>query len=281
MSNYQFTPMEDEGKEAWKSLRSQLFELKGFTQAMFQSVFHLLRKNLVMIFILPIILGGITFLWYRLSEPTYRASMTVSYVHLEKKIYADMIVKLNQSIKSDGIQGMPGFNSLFHEVNASLLDVLAINLKGEDLTSDLSVEHIPFDLVVEVNNLDGLDELEQALVQYLDSPVFVQERLAFNLKNAKSQIAFYTLQIKSMQNRLDEIDTVNNPEILEVLINQMNEARDKLAESEGQLMFNNNIEVLHGFQAASAQAIDHSKSRAKMAAILGLLLAFGIGVFRK
>ena len=184
-------------------------------------------------------------------------------------------------IQSDGIQGMHGFNSLSDAVNASLFQVLAVNLKGEELTSDLSAEHIPFDLQVEVNNLDGLDELEQALVQYLDSPVFVQERLVYNLKNAKSQIAYHSEQIESMQIRLNEIDAANNPEFLEVLVNQMNDARDKLAEAEGQLMFNNNIEVLHGFQAASAQAIDHSKSRAKMAAILGLLLALGIGVFKK
>lgn len=272
--------MEDEGKEAWKSLRSQLFELKGFTQAMLGSMLRLIRQNLLIIILLPLLSGGATYMWYNLASPTYSASMTVSYVHLEKKIYADMIVKLNQSILSDGIKGMSGFEALDDEVIESLIEVRAINLKGEELTTDLSDEHIPFDLVVEVRSLAGINELETALQDYLDSPNFVQERLSFNQKKAKDQVEYYSTQVKSLQSKLNVIDVANSPDALELLVDQMNEARAGLSEAEGQLTFNSNIEILHGFQAASAQKNEPGKKRAELAALVGLLLALAIGSFR-
>lgn len=280
MSNSEFTTNEDEGKEAWNSLSAQLFELKGFLRSMLLSFLSFFKRNFLLLFGVPILFFGATFGWYSFQDPTFEASMTVSYVHLEKKIYADMIVKLNQSIQSEMIQKMPGFSSLSNEANASLEKVDAINLRGEALTSDLSVDRVPFDLLVEVNNLEYLSSIEQALVEYLDSPVFVQERLAFNTANAKKQARYYTEQISSLQKRLDEIDTASDSDDFELLMDRIVDANIKLAEAEGQLKFNSNIEVLHGFQAGSAKKIDQGKDRAKMAAVAGLLFALMIGFFR-
>ena len=272
--------MEDEGKKAWTSLTNQLFELKGFTMAFISSLFRFFLKNIVFILVLPALFGGATYLWYGQAEPTYQASMTVSYVHLEKKIYGDMVVKLNQSIKSGGILGMPGFESMPQDFSSALLKVEAINLKGEELTSDLSSDHIPFDLVVTVSDLEALKDIEKALVVYLDSPHFVQERLTYNMKNAKDQMSYYCAQVASMQSKLDEIDAANNSEVLEALVNQMNDAKAKMTEAERQLTFNSNIEVLHGLQASSAQQNEPGNKRSKMATLLGLLIALSVGVFR-
>lgn len=280
MSNSDFTTNEDEGKEAWNSLSAQLFELKGFMRSMLRSFLRFVKRNIVLLIGMPILFFGATFGWYSFQVPTFEASMTVSYVHLEKKIYADMIVKLNQSIQSDMIEKMPGFSNLSNEANRSIENVKAINLKGETLTSDLSVDRVPFDLLVEVNNLEYLSSIEQALVEYLDSPVFVQERLAFNTANAKKQARYYTEQISSLQKRLDDIDTSSDSDEFELLMDRIVDANIKLAEADGQLQFNSNIEVLHGFQAGSAKKTDQGKDRAKMAAVAGLLFALMIGFFR-
>ena len=280
MSNSDFTPNEDEGKEAWESLKSQLFELKGFFVAMTKSVLVFLMKNILLLIALPIIFGGATCFWYSSVTESYQASMTVSYVHLEKKIYADMIIKVNQSIESGMVDKMPGFGDLQEEALASVRSIKAFNLKGEDLTMDLSVERVPFDLIVEVNDLTFLADLEGALVDYLDSPKFVQDRLTFNRASASRQVDFYKKQVETFQKLIDANAGEEETEDLKSVVEQWNQANLKLSDAQGQLAFNSNIEVLHGLLAGSAQQSKLGTKRAKMALAFGLVLAIIISLFR-
>ena len=91
--------MEDEGKEAWKSLRSQLFELKGFTQAMLGSMLRLIRQNLLIIILLPLLSGGATYMWYNLASAQGNEDAKKLKLKLSKKMTKEQIAEAERLSK--------------------------------------------------------------------------------------------------------------------------------------------------------------------------------------
>ena len=94
------------GIGVWESLASQMAEAGGFFGGMFRSFKTFVNKYFWSLLILgligALIAGGS---WW--MKPRYfQAEMTVSYVHYEKKIYADMLEKLNMLIQAGDVEAL-------------------------------------------------------------------------------------------------------------------------------------------------------------------------------
>lgn len=253
MDKEQIDHSRETGEKVWESLRMQMAEGRGFLHAMFVSFRRFVRKN-VLYFLLFGILGSAvaTAIWFARPK-VYTAEMTVSYVHYEKKIYADMLKKLDLLISSGSFSTLAEMLGMEENEVKEMKSVRGYNIRREDLTGDLSTEKIPFYIVVEVSDLEILTRLESALVNYLNGTDYIRDRLDFMRKQSEAELAFLeqrlavadslsrTLTIRG--DILPDEKTITRMELLEETM----AIYDRLKQVRGSLAFNLNVEILDGF----------------------------------
>lgn len=276
MDNNSIKKSKEEGKRTWKALENQWAEAVGFFSAMFQSFVSGFKKQFLGFLLFAVIFGivGGVFSWFK--KDIYHSQMTVSYAQLEKKIYGDMLFKLNQLVQNEQYNELSVLLDLPVEQSQDIKSIKGINIHNQELTTDLSVEKVPFYIVVEVYNRDVLDDLENSIVDYLSHSAFVKERLELNARNYKKEIEHLTNQLAYMDSLkvllmsdcadLDG-DVVEN-------LNKLNEYQNvifgKIRDYNAALQFNKNIEIMDAF-------IAQHQSKSKLV-IFYVLMGMAIGV---
>lgn len=276
MDNNSIKKSKEEGQRTWKALENQWAEAVGFFSAMFQSFVSGFKKQFLGLLLFAVIFGivGGVFAWFK--KDIYHSQMTVSYAQLEKKIYGDMLFKLNQLVQNEQYNELSVLLDLPVEQSQDIKSIKGINIHNQELTTDLSVEKVPFYIVVEVYNRDVLDDLENSIVDYLSQSAFVKERLELNARNYKKEIEHLTNQLAYMDSLkvllmsdcadLDG-DVVEN-------LNKLNESQNvifgKIRDYNAALQFNKNIEIMDAF-------IAQHQSKSKLV-IFYVLMGMAIGV---
>lgn len=276
MDNNSIKKSKEEGQRTWKALENQWAEAVGFFSAMFQSFVSGFKKQFLGFLLFAVIFGivGGVFAWFK--KDIYHSQMTVSYAQLEKKIYGDMLFKLNQLVQNEQYNELSVLLDLPVEQSQDIKSIKGINIHNQELTTDLSVEKVPFYIVVEVYNRDVLDDLENSIVDYLSQSAFVKERLELNARNYKKEIEHLTNQLAYMDSLkvllmsdcadLDG-DVVEN-------LNKLNESQNvifgKIRDYNAALQFNKNIEIMDAF-------IAQHQSKSKLV-IFYVLMGMAIGV---
>jgi len=286
MENNSYSDSKENGKKVWKTLQNQWGEVLGFFGSMINSIVCYFKKNFVAALILAILFGAIGFAISYLQKPSYHAEMTVSYAHLEKKIYADMLYKLDQLIQNKQYVELADVLDLSLEEAKNLKNIDSKNIHYQPLIKDISTEKVPFYIIVDVYDNSILDTLEKKLIAFLSSSEFVQERLKLNASNFEKEAAYLKSQIdfaeKLKAQTLQIIDL--DPEMLEKLeqINNQQYANFKqLRDIESAMQFNQNIELLDGFVAHSPSPINRHIKYMLLGIIAGILLRMIWPVFKK
>lgn len=247
----------DTGKNVWESFEAQMAEGNGFLGAMFRS-FKLFVRRHIWTFLIFGILGALIAGGFSYMKPkNYEAEMTVSYVHYEKKIYADMLLKLNKLLESGNYATLAEVLDMTEDQVVGIISIGSLNLKREALVDDLSTEKLPFYILVSVNDPEILPALESGLVNYLDNTDFIQDRLEYMRKKATEELVF-------LERRLAVADSLSKMYIIrkegindEKAITRMELLEEsrviyaRMQEVQGLLTFNLNIEVLDGFVVAN------------------------------
>jgi hypothetical protein len=218
--------------------------------------------------------GGI---WY-VKPSHYEAEMTVSYVHYEKKIYADMLQKLNNLLASGNYSVLAEVLEMPEEQVKEILSVGSLNIKREPLIDDLSTEKLPFYIVVQVMDPAILPDLEMGLVKYLDHTDYIQERLNFMRQKATDELVFLKRRL-AIADSLSKMYILRNEGIKDdkvttrmELLEESRAIYSRMQEVQGLLTFNVNVEVLDGFVVAnktSGKGLMHFL-------LFGLFLGLGI-----
>ena len=255
MNSDQLDKSRKSGEKVWAAIQSQVAEGGGFIAAMFQSFKNFVKKYFLS-FLLYGILGGLVAggIWF-VKPKIYEAEMTVSYVHYEKKIYADMLDKIDMLVESKNFTLLSQLLDLPEETVGKIRGIKGYNIRKEDLINDLSTEKIPFYILVRVTDIAILDALQPALVQYLDGTDFIQDRLSYMKIKSENELVF-------LEHRLVMVDSLGRFLILQEdkMLSEKTVSRMELLEEtmaiyskiqsvKGSLAFNLNIEVLDGFIA--------------------------------
>ncbi len=278
MENQSFSESKEEGKRTWKALQNQWGEALGFFGAMFSSLIQYIKKQALGMIIFAIIFGAIAGSYAWVKKEVYHGEMTVSYAQLEKKIYGDMLFKLNQLLDSKQYESLSVLLNMSIEQVKQIHSIDSRNIHREPLINDISVEKVPFYILVDVYDPDVLPELQDALVKYISVSDFVNERLLLNERNYKNEIVHMKSQMIYMDslkmlllrdcNNIDADAVVN----LEQLNKDQNEIFGRIRDLEAALQFNKNIEVMDGF---IAQEIPFTKTLIKyilFGAIIGIVV---------
>ncbi len=248
------------GRKVWEALLSQMEEGRGFLAGMFSSFRDFLKKYFVSFLLFGIIFGALASGAFFIKPKSYMAEMTVSYVHYEKKIYADMLEKLNDLIEADQMKGLSRLLDMPPEEVSKIQSVSALNIRREPLLEDLSTEKIPFYISAKVEDPNILPDLQNALVNYLNGTEFILERQKYMLEKSKAELAFLEQRmaiVDSLSNMLiikeeglKENDAITRMDLLEETLTLYN----RMQEVKGNIAFNKNIEVLDGFIPTGRQS---------------------------
>ncbi len=281
MDKQTFSESKEEGKKVWYSLEYQFAEAIGFFGAMISSVLKTIKKNAFGIIVFAIIFGAIGGALSFIKKPIYHSRMTVSYAQLEKKIYGDMLYKLNQLIESNQYDEFADLLNLEADQVHEIHMINSMNIHNQPLINDISVEKVPFYIIAEVYNPSILNDLQDALVNYLSDSEFVRGRLMLNERNYKNEIRHMRSQLVYMDSlkvlllrdcsNLDADAVVN----LEKLNKNQNEIFGRIRDLEAALQFNRNIEVMDGF---IAQKVPFSKLLLNYI-LIGMMIGIIIRIF--
>jgi hypothetical protein len=249
----EYRDAKQEGKKVWAALHSQMGEGAGFFSAMFASFRQFMRRQAAGLLFFGIVFATLGGLYAFLQKRTIRAEMTVSYAQLEKKIYADMLVKLDQLRGSGQYQALASVLGLKEEQVRQIHSIDSRNIHYEPLVKDVSTTKVPFYIVVEVYDAAVLPDLQQALVKYINEPPFVKARLKLTEQNYLDEIALVRQQLNYMDSlksyllanlRNSDAGAVAN---LNNLNKSQNDLFTRIRDLRGALQFNQNIEVMDGF----------------------------------
>lgn len=268
------------GTKVWESFLSQLAEAGGFFGGMFNSLKRFIKRYFWSLIVLGLIvsIAGAGLWW---MQPTYyKAEMTVSYVHYEKKIYADMLAKLDHLLQAQETELLADLLGLSPDQIDNINYIRSFNIRKEPLIDDLGTEKVPFYIEIGIRQADHLLAYQEALVNYLNNTDFIQSRLDFMEKKSAEELIF-------LERRLAVADSLSQLYIIrdegmndEKTISRMELLEESLAiyskmqEVRGLQAFNLNIEVLDGFIALE------NKSRSSLLTYLfyGFLLGLALRV---
>ena len=277
----------ENGRKVWESLVNQLIEATGFFNAMLLSIKKGIRKHILWMLIFGMFTSLPFGAYYFFKPKVYQAQMTVSYNHLEKKIYADIIDKLDAVVQSKNYKDLAKIFPMPEGELQNLLSISSYNIRKEPLNSDLSTERVPFYIVVKTKEIGILSHLQKAIVQYLDSSDFLQTRRTFFIQQNQEELDFLNerLAIMDSLSRLiiikDNSITEENAQKEVDFNEEIMKIREKIKAAESALQFNSNIEVLDGFVLNSKPIGKSLSYYLVFGFILGLGLRLLVLVFRE
>jgi len=244
----------------WASMSAQMAEAGGFFAGMFHSFKTFVKRYLWSLIIFGLIGAGVGSSLHWMKPQYYQAEMTVSYVHYEKKIYADMLEKLNRLIQSGNTDILSGLLELDESDVRQVHYIKSYNIKNEALITDLSTEKLPFYISVGVEEAEILPSLEEAIVNYLDNTEYIQSRLDYMMKKSEEELEFlkHKLAVADSLSKMYIIrdEGINDEKAItrKELLDETLTIYTRIQEVRGLQNFNLNIEVLDGFIALPSKA---------------------------
>ncbi len=178
----------------------------GLYYALIKSLHTVLMniKQHMLLFIICIILGITPFMYkYYGSTGGYKASFTVVYDELTRKIYGDRLVKINVLVgrKQYGIVSQY-LNTDINTVR-SLTKVEGKNILGEDLSKDLNTDHIPFMVNFITKDSSTVPALQAGILHFLEyGNNFVADRQKIKVEQIDKEIQY----IDGILDRVDSIE---------------------------------------------------------------------------
>jgi hypothetical protein len=253
IKNYQDS--KEEGKKVWAALNSQVGEGVGFFSAFFMSIVSFLKKHLLFLLIFGVAGGALGCIYAATKKRIVKAEMTVSYAQLEKKIYADMLFKVEELLTSKQYAVLSKLLGLPEEQVKKIRKIDSKNINNEPLVKDISTQKVPFYIVVEVYDESILPDLQNALVKYINEPPFVKSRLKLNEQNYQNELTLLHKQLEYMDSlKVILLRNLKDPDEGAVAIaslNNLNKGQNeifaRIRDLQGALQFNQNIEVMDGF----------------------------------
>lgn len=182
---------------------------------------HFLLSNIksnIYTFILCMCIGVSPFIINSFSNSkNYKASFTVAYDELFRKIYGDRLGKINSLVQRNEYEKVAYNLRTNIDIVKCLKSVEGKNIIGDDLNKDLNTDNVPFIVNMVVNDSSKITILQDAIVQFLETGNdFLQDRKKVRLKENTEELAFINEQMKI-------IDSLNKHGVTKVFEVQQND----------------------------------------------------------
>lgn len=157
-----------------------------------------IRRNALVFFICITVVPAVFIFLNMKKSNTYRASFTVMYEELVRKVYGDRLTKLNQLIEENNSKAQ-SLLGLSKKHMSSLKQVEATNILGEPLAEDLNVDRIPFIVNIYLNDTSYVKEIQDGILNYLENAnTYLISKRKLKIKEIDDEIGFIDRQLRMM-----------------------------------------------------------------------------------
>ncbi len=167
-----------------------------------------IRRNMaLLVSCLVIFIGILVYINYKKSS-VYKASFTVTYEDLTRKVYGDRLSKLNSLLENNRAKAGALLNTSDGALK-SLRKIEGKNILGEKLSEDLNTDRIPFVVSMYITDTAYVDELQSNILQFLESGnEYLSEKRQMKMNEYEQELKFINKQLSMM----DSLKTVYNNE---------------------------------------------------------------------
>lgn len=160
---------------------------------------HSIKKH-SLLFIFSLLLGLSPFIFlYVISEKRYKATFTVVYDELVRKIYGDRLLKLNLLIKQHQYSKISDLLKVSKQDASSLVDLEGKNILGEELSKDMNADKIPFTIKLIVTDSAVIPRLQNGIVEFLDEGnEYLSTRKNLKISEINDELQFINNQLELM-----------------------------------------------------------------------------------
>ena len=265
---------------------AQINVIRQLLRAAIGGVWQLIRRNIVLVLVLSVGLGGMLGYMQYISKPVYATGMTVAFKLLNKKMYADMLGKLNALAREKNFELLGASLGISVEQAETIGSIQTFNMRGDDLALDLANDSEPITIAVETTDSELLPVLRDGIIRYLNASPFVQEQIALQNTTLDAKLEHFGVQrawidsVKAVYTRSLEGNSDAPSLSLSELLARSNEVFSSIEELETAKMLNRNIIVMHDFSPTLKDPTSSPVKKGIVGAVIGLVLALGIGFVR-
>lgn len=158
-----------------------------------------LKKNIVL-FILCLAVGIVPLFIKNMKDGNaYRASFTVMFEELTRKIYGDRLSKLNALVQRDEQAKVAMLLDVDKKMAMSIKSIEAKNILGEDLDKDLNTDRIPFIVEFVTKDSSQVLPLQKAIVKFLETGnEYMADRTRIKNLERNEELEFINNQLRVM-----------------------------------------------------------------------------------
>lgn len=154
-------------------------------------------KSRIVLFIFCIALCSFPLVYSSIVNSNYyKASFTIAYDELFRKIYGDRLGKLNSLVQRGDYRKIAATLRTNIENVKSLQSIEGKNILGDNLSKDLNTDNVPFIVTITVKDSATIIPLQDAIVEFLEiGNDFLQERKKVRLKENREELDFINIQM--------------------------------------------------------------------------------------
>lgn len=171
-----------------------------------------LRKNIVL-FILCLAVGIVPLLLKNIKDGgAYKASFTIMFEELTRKIYGDRLSKLNALVQRDEMGKVATLLDIDKKTAQSIKSIEAKNILGEDLDKDLNTDRIPFIVEFVTKDSSLVLPIQKSIVKFLETGnEYMADRTRVKNLERSEELEFINNQLRVMDslNRKGNFQTGN------------------------------------------------------------------------
>jgi hypothetical protein len=171
-------------------------------------------KSHIVLFIFCIALCSFPLVYSSImGSKSYKASFTIAYDELFRKIYGDRLGKLNSLIQRGEYRKVAATIRTNIENVKSLQSIEGKNILGDNLSKDLNTDNVPFIVTITVKDSAVIMPLQDAIVGFLETGNdFVQQRKKVRLKENREELDY----IEEQMNLMDSLNRHGVTKVFEV-----------------------------------------------------------------
>lgn len=243
-----------------KDVSGFLFAFLSFVKQVIHYILASVKKYFLLAVIIFSLISASAFYYWKTQKPYYEVEMVCAFNNLTKKVYGEMLYKLDLLIQSRSYPALAQTLDLPIKDVEQITSIQAKNIAGSPLYEDVNTDQTPMYISVKASDKKVLTALQTALINYLNngSPFrqrrnkmemeIIGTKLKFlnrDMYQADSIIAAYTNFLKRTRSVTDSAAGFSN---IAAMMKYKNELEEKQVQQEWRLQeIQNSVEVLHGF----------------------------------
>ena len=168
---------------------------------LFLRIFELLKRNLIIIIIFSCVGPIVGYLHFKLKTPVFKSSMILENQMLNLPSSSGLVILLDELIRDSNYQQVSKNLNISVEQSMHLKRIVVENIYDEEIEDEIKT----FKISIDVTDTQIIDDLQNGLIDYLESNPFVKKRIELKKETINAQISFIKNEMKEIEKYKSEI----------------------------------------------------------------------------